>query len=202
MFDWLRWQPDPMLQAILAFSNANEFLQTPLEKILTTSKLSLDSFNPANQRSQKVFADSAKNSTEILTAAAVAGLSLYRSIVVLSACDSGNGKVTDTESLYALSRGFQIPNTKCILAVLWEVEGISVPEALKKSQESIGCYSINIRDWASVISIGSIDGLTSEEVDFLKKCSPSKYHVVSKTNEYMLHEHSHAGAIIGQTLLL
>eukprot|EP01106_Pelomyxa_sp_JSP_P009939 TRINITY_DN2687_c0_g2_i3.p1 TRINITY_DN2687_c0_g2~~TRINITY_DN2687_c0_g2_i3.p1 ORF type:complete len:883 (+),score=118.00 TRINITY_DN2687_c0_g2_i3:410-3058(+) len=218
--EWLKWQPDPMLQSILAFADANTFLNTPIQQLLSNEFISFDPLRclEANKTVQEKLSTIILNSTNILTAEAAAALKLDGSIIVLSACESRNGKVggiIDSEGLSGLTRGFRVANSRSIVATLWEVEeeqhnelmmsfyqvllmGKSLPEALRDSQKSIDCSALNIRDWASVISLGATEGLNQSEIINITTSRGSSL-VTSKelsrvqtfTGGYIIHPHEH-----------
>eukprot|EP01106_Pelomyxa_sp_JSP_P010262 TRINITY_DN27427_c0_g2_i1.p3 TRINITY_DN27427_c0_g2~~TRINITY_DN27427_c0_g2_i1.p3 ORF type:complete len:183 (+),score=30.38 TRINITY_DN27427_c0_g2_i1:834-1382(+) len=168
-----------MLQSFLAFANANAFLGTTLQQLLPSiSVIEINNcFAPGESAGkttlQAELSRITRDSTAILTATAASQLNLSGSIVVLSACNTENGKFEDDSGgLYSMSRGFKMSGAKCIVANLWESEtethnniifffyeallmGKSIPEALRESQLKISCDALSIRDWASVICIGS-----------------------------------------------
>eukprot|EP01106_Pelomyxa_sp_JSP_P004732 TRINITY_DN1752_c0_g2_i3.p1 TRINITY_DN1752_c0_g2~~TRINITY_DN1752_c0_g2_i3.p1 ORF type:complete len:465 (-),score=76.96 TRINITY_DN1752_c0_g2_i3:208-1524(-) len=198
MFEWIQWQSDPMLQSVLAFSDANKFLNTTIQDLVGKEVISSPTRN-------KKLCETTVNFSAILTAAAAAQLHLNGSIVVLSACETYTGNVEnviDSEGLYCLCRGFKISQAKCIIASIWKVEsklnhtllnhfyeellkGRYVAKALEIGQSQIGFHGINIRDWGGIICLGSIEALGSEE----NSC-PTRLHQSSNSN-YIIHEHTH-----------
>ena len=104
------------------------------------------------------------------------GYNLNASLTVLSACQSGYGKVFTAEGVYSIARGFFYAGSKSLLMTLWRInDGESVPliqefyknvgqkeyasKALSKSQldylRHADEYSSHPRFWAGLVLWGS-----------------------------------------------
>ncbi len=97
-----------------------------INKVDTSNKKQLNIyFNNALLRSGLIFSNKSdnENSSNILTAFEVVDYNLANTdLVVLSACETGNGRVTDGQGLYGLQRAFRIAGAKTILTSLWKVD--------------------------------------------------------------------------------
>ena len=98
-------------------------------------------------------------------------LDIHASLVVLSACKTGYGSITDGEGIIALPRGFLFAGANNILASLWKIhdehtkefmlnfyryvlEGDSYASALRKAKLSAIEKNLLPMDWSGFVLIG------------------------------------------------
>jgi CHAT domain-containing protein/tetratricopeptide (TPR) repeat protein len=76
-------------------------------------------------------ADSLGAEDGILTAEEVTAMTLSGTqVVVLSACETGLGKVTEGEGVYGLRRAFQMAGARTVISALWPVSDIATAEMM------------------------------------------------------------------------
>jgi CHAT domain-containing protein/lipopolysaccharide biosynthesis regulator YciM len=111
------------------------------------------------------------------------GYNLNANLTVLSACETGYGKVFTAEGVYSIARGFFYAGSKSLLMTLWRInDGENVPliqefyknleakeyssKALRKSQldylEQADEYSSHPRFWAGLVLWGNYKDITNE----------------------------------------
>ena len=135
----------------------------------------------ANQkRGHKSYLAFGEDSTQLLYSREIFGLPIKANLVVLSACQSGEGEVIESQGVLGLSTAFAATNTKSMVASLWNVNDIATrklmrayyshlnggkykDEALRQSKldylSSVPKSKQHPYYWASFIQIGSIDAL-------------------------------------------
>ncbi|HSH70752.1 MAG TPA: CHAT domain-containing protein, partial [Deferrisomatales bacterium] len=73
-----------------------------------------------------------------LRAAEVFGLEINADLVVLSACQTGVGKVTGGDDVIGLNRAFFYAGTHAIVSSLWRVSDVSTAVLMKQFYRQIG----------------------------------------------------------------
>jgi len=93
------------------------------------------------------------------------GLNLSVSLVVLSACDTGIGKLIKGEGALSLARAFQYAGTKNILFSLWQVNDKSTAELMTFYYKNL--KNTQSRDYA--VNQASLDYLKDKSIDNTRK---------------------------------
>jgi CHAT domain-containing protein len=104
----------------------DDLAATPLPPDVAASIDSLDlaelAFAGANERPQE----------GIVTARQLAGMNLWGTrLVVLSACESGLGDVSDGEGVYGLRRALVIAGAEAQVVTLWNVDDSAAPQLMR-----------------------------------------------------------------------
>jgi CHAT domain-containing protein len=107
----------------------------------------------------------------LLTATEIFNLKLNAELVVLSACDTGRGRISG-DGIQGLSRSLIIAGTPSVIVSLWSVpdaptaslmtefyrqwqrEGLDKAQALRQAMLQTKAYHPNPRDWAAFTLIG------------------------------------------------
>ncbi len=109
---FLKDKPIPIQNQPLALATTNQPLTVRIENPLLRSGLAMAGFN-LRQSGQD---------DGVLTALEVSGLDLRATqMVVMSACDTGVGEVSNGEGVYGLRRAFTLAGAKSQLMSLWKV---------------------------------------------------------------------------------
>ncbi len=108
----------------------------------------------------------------VLTAFEASNLNLSGTdLVVLSACETGLGKIEEGEGVYGLQRGFEVAGVKYLIMSMWKVSdeatkelmtdfykkkmaGMSVPEAFQKAQQDLRTLYPEVKYWGAFKLVG------------------------------------------------
>ena len=88
-------------------------------------------------------------------------LKLKAAMVVLSACETGSGKLERGEGVMSLARGFAYAGCKSVITTLWEVNNQSTSEIVKSFYTYLGAGEM--KDQA--LRLAKLDYLKSQKVD-------------------------------------
>ena len=139
------------------------------------------------KRGYKSYLAFGSDSTQLLYSREIYGLPINANLIVLSACESGDGEIIESQGVLGLSAAFAATNTKSMLASLWNVndastrrimtsyysqikDGLEKDEALRKAKLEYLSTAPKSKQhpyfWAGFIQIGSI-----EPLEFIKSSS-------------------------------
>ncbi len=137
--------------------------------------------NSEKQNHQVYFSDKTLSSIEI------EGMTLDNELVVLSACNTGQGKLRDGEGVFSLARGFLNAGCKSVLMSLWPVGDCSTAEIMQlfyknmkdgyDKDESLRLAKIEYLKnspklkqhpsyWSPFLAYGNMDSLTLPKKNF------------------------------------
>jgi CHAT domain-containing protein len=100
-------------------------------------------------------AEAAAGEDGILTALEVSGMNLQGTdLVVLSACETGLGKVEQGEGVYGLRRAFQMAGAKTVVSSLWQVPDMESMKFMKS------LYSMDSQTYPELIQKAALKRIT------------------------------------------
>jgi len=146
----------------------------------------------ANQkRGYKSYLAFGNDSTQLLYSREIYGLPIQANLVVLSACQSGDGELIESQGVLGLATAFAATSTRSMLASLWNVndsstrklilnyykylkDGVEKDEALRQAKleylSSVPKSKQHPFYWAGFVQIGSTDS-----IDFKQATSNSHF---------------------------
>jgi CHAT domain-containing protein len=99
-------------------------------------------------------------SDSFLTAEEVMGLDLSGTeLVVLSACETGAGKVRTGEGVFSLQRAFHVAGSRAVVASLWQVHDEATQRLMLDFYRNL---------WQSDRPMGKLDALRSAQLDMIR----------------------------------
>ena len=163
----------------IEINTKSEFIQEIKKNKLNVIHLATHA--AANQkRGYKSYLAFGGDSTQLLYSREIYGLPIDANLVVLSACESGDGEIVESQGVLGLSAAFAATNSKSMLASLWSVndastrtlmvsyynyldQGLDKDKALRQSKldylSSVTKSKQHPYYWASFIQMGSIESL-------------------------------------------
>lgn len=101
-------------------------------------------------------------------------LKIRAELAVLSACNSGSGKLTNGEGIMSIGNAFQYAGTKSLLMSRWVVLDDVAPELMK-------LFYQNLKDGMS-----KSEALQKAKLSFIKKCSLNRVHPFYWSSFYLV----------------
>lgn len=138
-------------------SNATTSAQyeIPSEDPMLRSMLAMEGFNTR----------SSGEDDGVFTALEASALNLYGTqLVVLSACDTGQGEVLNGEGVYGLRRAFTMAGAEALLMSLWQVEDEGTADLMER-------YYTNLLD-----GMGRSEALREIQLDMIRSEDPEVRH--------------------------
>jgi len=98
-------------------------------------------FNSVNPLFSSIKLSKGRNADGNLEAAEIFGLKINADVVVLSACQTGLGKVTSGDDVIGLNRAFFYAGTHTIVSSLWRVSDIATAVLIKQFYRRYASHS-------------------------------------------------------------
>jgi CHAT domain-containing protein len=112
-----------------------------IEKFGIIHMASHGEFNPVNPLFSAIKLSKGEDTDGNLEAAEIFGLKINADVVVLSACQTGLGKVTGGDDVIGLNRAFFYAGTHTIVSSLWRVSDISTAVLVKQFYRQYATHS-------------------------------------------------------------
>jgi CHAT domain-containing protein/tetratricopeptide (TPR) repeat protein len=116
------------------------------------------------KRGYKSYLAFGSDSTQLLYSREIYGLPINANLIVLSACESGDGEIIESQGVLGLSAAFAATNTNSMLASLWNVNDSSTRKIMTS-------YYNQIKD-----GVQKDEALRIAKLDYLSTAPKSKQH--------------------------
>ena len=129
--DSIRWN-FPSITTLTNDKATKSWVVNNIEKFGIIHMASHGEFNPVNPLFSSIKLSRGEDADGDLAAAEIFGLQINADVVVLSACQTGLGKVTDGDDVIGLNRAFFYAGTHTIVSSLWRVSDIATAVLIKQ----------------------------------------------------------------------
>jgi len=129
--DSIRWN-FPSITTMTKDKATESWVVKNVEKFGIIHMASHGEFNPVNPLFSSIKLSRGEDADGDLAAAEIFGLKINADVVVLSACQTGLGKVTDGDDVIGLNRAFFYAGTHTIVSSLWRVSDIATAVLIKQ----------------------------------------------------------------------
>jgi len=122
----------PQITSLTKNRATESWVVNNIEKFGIIHMASHGEFNPVNPLFSAIKLSKGEDTDGNLEAAEIFGLKINADVVVLSACQTGLGKVTGGDDVIGLNRAFFYAGTHTIVSSLWRVSDISTAVLIKQ----------------------------------------------------------------------
>ena len=122
----------PQITSLTRERASESWVVNNIEKFGIIHMASHGEFNPVNPLFSAIKLSKGEDADGNLEAAEIFGLKITADVVVLSACQTGLGKVTSGDDVIGLNRAFFYAGTHTIVSSLWRVSDISTAVLIKQ----------------------------------------------------------------------
>ena len=122
----------PQITSLTRDRASESWVVNNIEKFGIIHMASHGEFNPVNPLFSAIKLSKGEDTDGNLEAAEIFGLKINADVVVLSACQTGLGKVTGGDDVIGLNRAFFYAGTHTIVSSLWRVSDISTAVLIKQ----------------------------------------------------------------------